>query len=157
MLRQSRLFPATVLLCLLGALAIAIIQMLDKTGRIRPQFGGHIVVLVSPLLAVAAAAGWWRPHRWLPVAALGVAVCCGGISLWGNLGDYIAWSQTPPGQEVMHFGAFLAMLGSWLMVIGLVVAGAVSWIMRRRSGRRSGGEVSEILIALIALITLPSF
>jgi hypothetical protein len=39
----------------------------------------------------------------------------------------------------MHFGAFLAMLGSWLMVIGLVVAGAVSWIMRRRSGRRSGG------------------
>jgi len=128
MRNRPTLLYGTLLLCLLGVLAIAVIQLLDKEGRLNPHsFTGHIVVLASPFFGVAAAAGWWRAHRWLPFAALGVAAVCVAVGLWGNLADYISWSRTPPGREVMHFGAFIGMLWSWLLCLGLVATGLVAW------------------------------
>jgi hypothetical protein len=143
----NRLTPlyATLLLCLLGVLSVAVIQLLDKEGRLNPRsFGGHIVVLASPFIGVAAAAGWWRSHRWLPFAALGLAAVCVTLGLWGNLSDYIAWSRTPSGQEAMYFGAFIAMLWSWLLCIGFVASGFVAWGVRWwQRGRAEPGAAAD--------------
>lgn len=125
-------FHATLVFCLLGGTAVALLQSLDKQGRLNLRAsGGHILVLESPFIAVAAAAWWWRPHRWLPYVTLGVAAACLALGLWGNLTDYISWSRTPPGRDVMHFGAFVVMLWSWLLCLGLLVTGLASWAVRR--------------------------
>ncbi len=125
-------------LCGTGAGAVAVIQALDRRGCPDPAaLSGYTLALASPFAGVAAAAWWWRSHRWLSGAAAAAAAGCLGLALWGNLTDYIAWSNTPPGREVMYFGAFVAMFWSWALCAGLLAAGVTAWVWRRRARRES--------------------
>lgn len=130
--RAAYLLPASLLVCGVGVAALIVIGLLDKAHQFNPKrFSAHTFLLASPFAGVAAAAVWWRAHRWLPVAALLVAAACMGLILWGTLTDHIEWSRTKTGNEVMYIGGFLAMLSAWMMCLGLMLAGMASWGVRR--------------------------
>lgn len=144
MARSHYILIATLVISFIAILAIVLINMLDKEGRLVPRLGRHVFVLASPLFTIAGASLTFRHHRWLPMAALIVAATAAILIVWGCVIDYLVWSRTPPGHDVMHFGAFVAMLCSLLMCVGLLTAGAVSLIVaRRRVTRTEPGIVMD--------------
>jgi hypothetical protein len=133
---------ATLALCTLATVGIAVLSMLDKQGRFTARLPGHVFVLASPFVGIAAGAVWWRQGRRLPFAGLAVAALAAGLSLWGKASDYLAWSRTPPGQEAMYFGGFFAMLSGWALCLGFLGAGMVAWLAALR-GRKSAEPISR--------------
>src|SRR5437764_603960 len=139
MRRYRLLLAGSLLLCLAAVGAVVLLgSLLDKDGR----FGtGHyglaanlhfIALLASPFVVHAALCVWWRHNYGLSAAGLLSVAISLGVTLWGNLADYLFWSRTPhPQDQVMYMGGFLAMLGSWGVCLAYFFIGVVVRSRRR--------------------------
>jgi hypothetical protein len=141
--RNLLLLGSSAVLVLAVVGAVLTTGVLDKSG----QFGdgrvnftsapvancGAAALLASPLLThLALCIRWHHDRRLAAVGLLTVAISC-GVTLWGNLADYLAWSRLPPPRDqVTYLGGFFAMLGSWCACAAYVLAGLAYRFVGRR-------------------------
>jgi hypothetical protein len=137
MQRTNWLFRGSIVLVLATVAGVVLmLGFLDKSGRIGK---GHVsfyyallancavlALIASPLVAHVAACAWRRhDQRFAAAGLLTVAVSC-GVTLWGNLTDYVAWSRLPPPTDQVTFlDWFFGMLASWGLCAVYVIAGVV--------------------------------
>ena len=151
MRRTNWLFRGSILLVLATVAGMFLTTgFLDKAGRLgagRINFGyahlancGAVVCFSAPLFAhVAACARWRHDRRPSKIGFMTVAGSC-GITLWGNVADYVAWSRLPPPtDQVTYLAGFFAMLGSWGVCTAYIIAGFIVqriWPARASPGPR---------------------
>ncbi len=134
--RKHIALTATIAIGLAGSMAIAAIHLLDRDGQFNVgQFSMMSLVMISPLVGVLLAATFWRNHAWMSWLGVAVAAGCAGIVFWANLADYLDWSRTPPGRDVMRFGSFFAMLAGWGLCLAYGLIGLIDWSIRRNQQR----------------------
>jgi len=86
----------------------------------------------APIVAIAALCVLRRPNSALAKVGLFACAISAGVSVWGAIADYMAWSERPPPtDQITYLGWFFGMLGSWAVYLAY---GVVGWVLRRRDG-----------------------